>query len=177
MKGVAALCFLLTLFISTLLSAQIGNIVGTITDSSGEKLSFAMVSIDSVFEDGKKYESYTNNEGKCRIDQVPVGTYNVKIVNVGYVPHMMQGIKVRDHVVTFLNVQLKSHEEEWTCKYKKGNKKCPACRKKDEVIPIVYGLPVGERDWNKYYFAGCKISYCDPKWFCKRDSIKFGRRE
>jgi hypothetical protein len=62
-----------------------------------------------------------------------------------------------------------------TCMYdvKGKNKNCPVCHKRNRVIPIVYGLPIGELDEFNYYYAGCEVSDCDPKWFCKRDNTKF----
>ncbi|NVO12282.1 MAG: hypothetical protein HXX16_20160 [Bacteroidales bacterium] len=72
---------------------------------------------------------------------------------------------------------------------KKGRKVvCPKCMKNDNTIPITYGLhatvivqhisPKGDTTYTpyskkEYYEGGCVTSEIDPKYFCKRDKIKF----
>lgn len=52
---------------------------------------------------------------------------------------------------------------------------CPLCHRKDQVIPIIYGLVKlkhgGKKDGlgEKFLLGGCEVSDCDPHWFCKRD--------
>lgn len=68
-----------------------------------------------------------------------------------------------------------------SCKYDKSkkNKLCPVCERKDEVIPIRYGLIVNNSKKDKgentkeYKEGGCVITGCDPNWYCKRDEIEF----
>ena len=74
--------------------------------------------------------------------------------------------------------------------YKKyfGKAVCPKCNKHDQTIPIRYGLETAimvqhitskgdtiytPYDNKKYYDGGCVTSDIDPKYFCKRDKIKF----
>ena len=76
---------------------------------------------------------------------------------------------------------------------RKYNKKygkivCPKCSRQDQTIPIRYGLGTeiiyrnvdkkGDTtyisyDKNNYYEGGCVNSEISPKYFCKRDIIKF----
>ena len=54
---------------------------------------------------------------------------------------------------------------------------CPVCNKKDEVIPVIYGMP-GEKlmrkaEKGKVKLGGCVISGGDRKWYCKRDETWF----
>lgn len=75
-------------------------------------------------------------------------------------------------------------------KYKRylGKAVCPKCNKANKTMPIVYGLgsavlikhidskgDTTEIPYdNKSYYAGsCVTSDIDPKYFCKRDMIKF----
>lgn len=83
------------------------------------------------------------------------------------------------------------------CPYEKTkNNRCPVCKKKDRVIPIIYGL-IGEITYSnenpniietngikiisdspiikkkRYKIGGCIISDCQPSWFCERDEKKF----
>lgn len=63
-----------------------------------------------------------------------------------------------------------------TCPYGKSNV-CPICKKKDKVIPIVYGLIPqvnGKKPkTKKYKSGGCVVSDCQPNWFCQRDKTEF----
>lgn len=74
--------------------------------------------------------------------------------------------------------------------YKKhfGKAVCPKCNKHDQTVPIRYGLEStiviqhvdskGDTTLipydNKYYYdGGCVTSDINPKYFCKRDKVKF----
>jgi len=74
--------------------------------------------------------------------------------------------------------------------YKKrwGHAVCPKCNRSDQTVPIQYGLGTTSiaQEINKHgdttllpynkkkYFAGtCIRSLLDPKYFCRRDKIKF----
>ena len=74
--------------------------------------------------------------------------------------------------------------------YEKENNEviCPKCIKHDQTIPILYLsqferklFEVSDSSGNKAvvpynetnYYAGCTFSSYDPKYFCKRDKIKF----
>lgn len=65
---------------------------------------------------------------------------------------------------------------------------CPKCKKHDQTIPILYRGQgsvelfenidsSGFKSFVPYdktnYYAGCTFSKFDPKYFCKRDKIKF----
>ena len=56
-------------------------------------------------------------------------------------------------------------------------KACLKCKKKDKVIPIIYGLLVpfhnlGEMGQD-FWGGGCMVTDCDPTWHCKRDNLDF----
>ncbi len=73
--------------------------------------------------------------------------------------------------------------------YKKhfGKTICPKCNKHDQTVPIIYGLktiviyttdqpPYTTYDgygMKEIYDGGCVTSDINPKFFCKRDKIKF----
>ncbi len=65
------------------------------------------------------------------------------------------------------------------CRYiaRVNNNICPGCKKKDQVLPIHYGEPFSsdpKSEWSlSHYLGGCKLTGCDPIWFCKRDNLKF----
>jgi hypothetical protein len=59
------------------------------------------------------------------------------------------------------------------------NKVCRVCTKSDEVIPVIYGLPLYDKDGRspfdsfEHYLWGCDMPSCGPTWHCKRDKIEF----
>ena len=63
------------------------------------------------------------------------------------------------------------------CEYAKSvnDKTCPVCKKKNRVIPIVYGLITftNKKETKNYYRGGCVTYGCDPNWYCRRDNTKF----
>ncbi|MGH2667121.1 hypothetical protein [Flavobacterium sp.] len=60
-----------------------------------------------------------------------------------------------------------------TCPYGKSNV-CPICKKKDKVIPIVYGLMTEVKEKkSKYKSGGCVVSDCQPSWYCERNKTEF----
>ena len=65
------------------------------------------------------------------------------------------------------------------CKYsKRFDNTCPKCHKKDQVIPISYGLSASiskreEKQNLKTFPGGCIISDCQPTWHCERDKLEF----
>ncbi|MBZ0327191.1 MAG: hypothetical protein K8F54_06260 [Altibacter sp.] len=63
----------------------------------------------------------------------------------------------------------------FSCVYdqSENDKTCPICRKQNRVIPIRYGLVIGNGAGRKYRVAGCIRTDCDPNWYCKRDKIEF----
>ena len=55
--------------------------------------------------------------------------------------------------------------------------KCPVCHKSDQVIRIVYGYPgqkmLEDAEKGIIKLGGCIIDPNNPKWYCKRDKVKF----
>ncbi len=70
-----------------------------------------------------------------------------------------------------------------TCPYDKTKDWafCPKCRKKDKVVPIIYGLPIFNEDGKigglkpgEYALGGCVMdSYCNPSKTCLRCKSPF----
>ncbi len=58
-----------------------------------------------------------------------------------------------------------------------NDKRCPKCNKKNDVIPISYGLLIGgiptKHGKEVFHDGGCEITGCDPHWYCRRDNYSF----
>lgn len=92
----------------------------------------------------------------------------------------------RSYIITLSDGETKNATFDFrsTCPYSERKSKCPACLKKDAVIPISYGLNfqvkfVGkdgkEKKSNKKRVrqGGCVVSDCQPYWYCERDELEF----
>ena len=120
--------------------------------------------------DGKEYFSHTNQEGKYEFNDLKNGVYILSIIYDNYYLNNKFDIKVNGE--TKGNFYISKY-----CKYNENkNGICPNCKSKENVLPILYGLTTASfmrKNKNKYYFGGCEISGCDPKWFCKKDKLEF----
>ena len=95
----------------------------------------------------------------------------------------IQTLKLTSSDTIYLTIEIpKQYEKKW------GRAVCPKCHKHDQTLPIEYGLGSAivvryidkNRDTTylpynkKKYFDGNDVtSELDPKYFCKRDNIKF----
>ena len=71
---------------------------------------------------------------------------------------------------------------ELPARYNKSDDKiiCPKCNRSDQIIYIHYGIASGvglqknkKESKQDYYGGGCVTSCFSPKYYCKRDNIKF----
>jgi hypothetical protein len=123
----------------------------------------------SIVAKGLRKGTITDNTG-CFIFNLPVGYHNIEISVLGYTTKYINVNVVKDSTI-FLQVTFLD-----SCSYylkHNHDTVCPVCGRKNKVIPIVYGLPIGELARESYYYAGCVVTDCDPMWFCKRDQQKF----
>ena len=128
-------------------------------------LGFASIYLNEI-----KKGAITDIKGNFIIDSIPVGKYNLTASFIGYGDTTIKDILINKD--TIIKVQLVLPQP---CIYDKNinDKTCPICGKKNKVIPIVYGLPIGKMNEEKYYYAGCIITFCQPHWYCKKDKYKF----
>ena len=119
---------------------------------------------------GKNRASTSDIRGIFLFDSLRSGIYDIQFSYIGYGETTLTNIYVPPDSTIFLQVELPP-----PCKYdiSKKNKTCPICHKKGKVVPILYGLPIGHLNYRKYYYGGCEISFCQPRWYCKRDEYEF----
>ena len=106
---------------------------------------------------------------------LPSDTFLVSVSRRSFPYSIRYIVHVNEGESKHLNVPFSS-----TCPFDKSKSGiCPVCQKKDEVIPIHYGLIVEQVDKNKkpnkrkYYPGGCVVSDCQAIWFCERDKKEF----
>ncbi len=110
-----------------------------------------------------------------RFNNLPADTFYISFSRRCYPFNNRYLIYLNDAENQKINIEYLS-----TCPYDKTkNGICPVCKKKDEVIPIRYGLLTSRIDKNKkpskrkYYPGGCLVFDCQASWFCERDQKKF----
>lgn len=96
------LIFLLFLQVSVLAQNSTGNISGTVTDSkTGETLPGVNVIIKGTY-----YGAATDFDGKFRINNISVGTYNLTISLIGYKTVEYTGLKIEPNKTKQIDVKL-----------------------------------------------------------------------
>lgn len=145
---------------------QTGTIEGRIWDRKRESgLAFGNINIYSASKGATADKS-----GRFRIKELPVGMYDVRVSMFGYGDTTLTGVHIGADSTTVVKVALPGpceYESHWK------DKRCPACGKKDKVVPMVYGLLDFNWDYRKGQPGGCVITDCDPTWYCRRDSLEF----
>jgi hypothetical protein len=147
-------------------SGQKGRIEGQVYDRREKKgLAYAIVLLVDT-----KITAITDINGNFIIDNVPIGTYSLTASFIGYGDTTLTNVQVISDTTIVLKFVLPIF-----CAYDKSrdDKTCPICGRKDKVVPIVYGLPIGKMNNKKKYYAGCTVTPCDQHWYCRRDKYKF----
>ena len=130
---------------------------------------FIGVNIYLLKEGVIKFGSTTDLKGNYEIKNIPTGLYDIRLNFLGfkdkYIPNYI------------INSETKILDFEYPNSCKATKKFCPYGHK-DNLIPIVYGLPrstklIKKAEKGKIKLGGCVISNCDPKWFCKIHNLEF----
>lgn len=162
--------FILLILISTFSLTsfcQTATIKGVVFDRKENKgLAFAPILLKGY----KIISATTDFNGDFKIDSVPIGLYDLQASFISYGDTTIKGINISSDTTVSFRLFLPQY-----CEYDKHNNDdtCPLCGKKGEVVPIFYGLPVGKMNEEKYYYAGCLVTFCQPNWYCKRCKHKF----
>jgi len=116
------------------------------------------------------YEAMTDLEGNFKFSNIPAGNYDLKLSFLGLKDSFLSLVAAED---TTLNLEFSYPY----CMYNGLEKTCPVCKRKDQVIPILYGYPskvaLRSEKRGKLWLGGCQISHCDPSHYCKRDQKEF----
>jgi hypothetical protein len=92
--------------ISSQAQTVFGNIVGTVSDTSGAVVPGAKVQATDE-RTGASYETVTTSAGSYRFPQVPIGVFDINVTAPGFSPEKLTGIQVNLQVTTAINVTLK----------------------------------------------------------------------
>lgn len=121
----------------------------------------------------KKIIQFTNSDtvGNFEFQNIPQGVYDLNFSFIGYSNYTYKNIAIHKDSTTYLLIQFPCPNGTKSVK-----KKCPFGHR-DNIIPIIYGLPseksLKKADQGKIELGGCIVTECDPKWYCKTHRIKY----
>ncbi len=161
------LVFIFTQLFFLSIFGQKGTIKGHVYDNiMNEPMIFATVKLENT-----NYGTITDIDGNFTLS-VPPGQYQLHLRYIGYRDSIIPAVTVLPNDTTHLKINYPP-----PCKYSDKKHACPVCKKRNKVIPILYGYPskglLRDAENGKVILGGCVISECDPKWYCKRDSTRF----
>ena len=104
-KCLAAITLLTLLAVSAPAQSDRGAIAGTITDRSGAVISAAKITVTGA-ETGTVYNAESSTSGAYRIQDVKVGTYNIKISASGFKTAERTGVVIQVNSVSSLDISL-----------------------------------------------------------------------
>src|SRR5260370_9518938 len=82
-----------------------GTLAGTILDSSGAVVSQAAITVTGV-DTGTVYDAVSRSSGAYRIQDIRVGTYNVKVAATGFKTAERTGIVIQVNTVSSLDIPM-----------------------------------------------------------------------
>src|SRR3984885_13980430 len=99
----AALCFSLV----SLVSAQTGNLAGTVTDPDGQGVPTAPVQAKNV-DTGKIYQTAAVAGGNYTISKLPAGTYDVTVPPIGFTfpKYEQKGVSIQTAKTARVDIRL-----------------------------------------------------------------------
>lgn len=163
------LVLLFLIILSTNFRCQ--SLGGTINDTLVKKIYLPQFILKLVNISNKNiYETKTDKEGKFDFGKIEKGKYKLNIIeNEDYIKNEFDIDVNGDTKVQLIAKRF--------CTYRENKSStCPICKTDKNVLPIFYGLVTTnfmKKNKKKYYFAGCEITYCNPKFYCKTDGVKF----
>ena len=101
------LTFLAALGLAAALFGQASDsiLVGTVTDTTGASVAGATVTADNK-DTGVKYTSVTTSTGEYRLNNIPVGRYDVSATRQGFAAATMAGVQLQLNHTSSINLTL-----------------------------------------------------------------------
>lgn len=159
--------FILCLFISSILFAQNVDIKGHISHLK-DNSDLVGVNITFIKDRITIFNATSDGKGNYEIKNVPFGLYDIRL----------NFIDSRDKIIRnyLINQETKNVDFTFPDSCKVADKICPYGHK-NNLTSIVYGEPtkglLKKAKKGKIKLGGCIVSYCYPKWYCKKHKIKF----
>jgi len=156
--------------------SQTGKITGKLNLLDSENKDFVLDNTYIILTSKNIRDSVKlDDDFSFRFNNLPADTFYISFSRRSYPYDTRYIIYISDAENQKVNIDYSS-----TCPYDKTKDGiCPVCKKKDEVIPIHYGLlttkikKAKKPSKRKYYPGGCMIFDCQASWYCERDKKEF----
>lgn len=166
-------------FLATILFTQsFGQVInGTIRLPAYEQPGTIWVSAKNVkYRDHKFTATNSDSQGRFKLQLPESGKYRVQISSA-----LFPDTTFYTNIGSGETLDLVIRYPPKLCPYEETRLTgiCPEGSHKDNVIPILYGLIVGDRDFlkkverNEIELGGCVVTDCDPNWYCKAHDRRF----
>jgi hypothetical protein len=99
------MAFLTILSVALLGQATDSNIVGTITDATGAAVANAKITATNK-DTGVKYDTVSNSAGEYRLNNVPVGTYDISATAASFAPASTAGVQLELNRTASVNLKM-----------------------------------------------------------------------
>jgi len=180
-KATLTILTILTLGFTTLKKETI--FIGTVTTDTKNKDKILGLYIEFRIDTVVIARNNIQQDGTFKLSTTADKEFDIYYRGIGVGDTYVQTVKPTDKDTVSLTFKVPKN-------YKKhfGKVNCPKCNKHDQTVPIRYGLgsaiviqhvdSKGDTtytpyDKKNYFDGGCVTSDFDPKYFCKRDKIKF----
>ena len=148
---------------------QTGKIRGRITNTAIESdlkyITIYLAHGDTLVKDKG---ANTDSLGNFTIDEIPLGQYCLLVQQLGFRDFILDSLTISNATILTLNLNYPP-----PCDKRLAKNEKPKCigGHTDNIIPISYGLPfkrtLRKAKRGKVFLAGCNISWCDPRFYCK----------
>ena len=157
--------------------------IGTVTTDTKNKENVFGLYIEFKIDTVVIARNIIQQDGTFKLSATADKEFDIYYRGIGVGDTYVQTVKPTDKDTVSLTFKVPKD-------YKKhfGKTICPKCDKHDQIVPIRYGLGSAiviqhvdsksdttytPYDKKNYYDGGCVTSDIEPKYFCKRDKIKF----
>ncbi|MCF8228834.1 MAG: carboxypeptidase-like regulatory domain-containing protein [Bacteroidales bacterium] len=168
MKKIQITSIIVFSFLQIALSQGSGSLEGIVFDNTrSEGVQYAHIHLLK-----SDLRMITDSAGNFKLEDIPAGDEVLKNDALGYGKPRIVHIRIFEDSTVFIRLNLEACEYDYL-----GGGNCPVCLQTDQVIPIVYGNPgrktIRRMKKGEVYLGGTVIDYCQPRFYCKRDKVKF----
>lgn len=156
---------------------------GTVTTNTENKENIPGLFIEFRIDTLVIAKNIIQQNGTFKLSATVDKEFDIYYYGIGVGDTYVQTIQPPDKDTVNLIIQIPgNYKKSW------GRTVCPKCHRHDQTIPIRYGFRSAvviqhvdikgdtiymPYDKKKFYDGGCVTSDIDPKYFCKRDKLKF----
>ena len=171
--------YILTLLTTMLVTDSFGQELNGTINFTKEHRGFNMVEVTAKTigqTKGTVVYAKSDSLGHFNLKLEESGNYRVS-VSGPFEPDTTFNVSIRQNETLDLTISYPPK----LCPYEEAKTTgvCPDGKHKDNVVPIIYGLIIGDEEFmkkvekNEVELGGCMVTDCDPNWYCKTHARRF----